>query len=70
MAMALDEPNDTDQKFDVDGYQYVVNKDFLERAQPIKVDFHMYGFKLDCNLQFGGGSACACGTEQKSKCGC
>jgi iron-sulfur cluster assembly protein len=68
--MALDEPNDTDQKFDVDGYQYVVNKDFLERVQPIKVDFHMYGFKLDCNLQFGGGSECACGTEKKSKCGC
>jgi len=68
--MALDEPNDADQKFDVDGYQYVVNKDFLERAQPIKVDFQMYGFKLDCNMQFGGGGGCACGTEQKSKCGC
>jgi iron-sulfur cluster assembly protein len=67
--MALDEPNDGDQKFDVDGYQYVVNKDFLERAQPIRVDFHMYGFKLDCNLQFNGGG-CSCGTDQKSKCGC
>ncbi len=67
--MALDEPNELDEKFDVDGYKYVVNKDFLERAQPIKVDFHMYGFKLDCNLQFSSGG-CSCGTEQKSKCGC
>ncbi len=67
--MALDEPNDADQQFDVDGYQYVVNKDFLERAKPIKVDFHMYGFKLDCSLQFNAGG-CACSTDQKSKCGC
>jgi hypothetical protein len=30
--MALDEPNDADQTFDVDGYQYIVNNEFLERA--------------------------------------
>ena len=67
--MALDEPNDADETFDVDGYQYVVNKAFLEKAQPIKVDFHMYGFKLDCAIEFGAGG-CACSTAQKSQCGC
>ena len=67
--MALDEPNEGDQKFDVDGFQYLVNKDFLEQVHPIKVDFHMYGFKLDCNMQFAAGG-CSCSTDQKSKCGC
>ncbi len=68
--MALDEPNDADQTFDVDGYQYIVNKDFFKRAQPIKVDFHMYGFKLECGMEFGSGGGCSCSSDQKSQCGC
>jgi hypothetical protein len=60
--MALDEPNDTDESFDVDGYKYIVNKEFMEKAQPIKVDFHAYGFKLDCNMDFGSGCT-SCGTQ-------
>ena len=66
--MALDEPNDMDQQFDIDGYKYLVNKDFLEKANPIKVDFHMYGFKLDCGLDFGAGCT-SCGTGASS-CSC
>jgi hypothetical protein len=60
--MALDEPNDNDDTFDVDGFKYIVNKEFMERAKPIKVDFHMYGFKLDCNIDFGPGCS-SCGTQ-------
>ena len=67
--MALDEPNDLDEEFDVDGFKYIVNKEFLERATPIKVDFHMYGFKLDCNIDFGSGGCTSCGTG-KTSCGC
>jgi hypothetical protein len=66
--MALDEPNDLDQEFDIDGYKYVVNKEFLEKANPIKVDFHMYGFKLDCGIDFGPGCT-SCGTGESS-CSC
>jgi iron-sulfur cluster assembly protein len=66
--MALDEPNDADSQFDIDGFKYLVNKEFLERAKPISVDFHMYGFKLDSGMQMGSG--CACSTDQKRSCGC
>ena len=60
--MALDEPLDTDKTFEVDGYKFIINNDFLEKAQPIKVDFQQYGFKLDCGIEFG--SACgSCGTK-------
>ncbi len=60
--MALDEPVDTDKTFEVNGFEFIVNSDFLEKAQPIKVDFHMYGFKLDCSIDFG--AACtSCGTK-------
>lgn len=70
--MALDEPNDADEKFEVGDFTYIVNKEFLERAKPIKVDFHMYGFKLDCGIDFSAaaGGGCACSTAQKNQCGC
>ncbi len=68
--MALDEPNDADTQFDIDGFKYLVNSEFLERAKPISVDFHMYGFKLDSGMQFGSGAGCACSTDQKRSCGC
>ena len=69
--MALDETTESDQEFEVDGYKYIVNKEFLERAQPIKVDFHMYGFKLECGIDFSAaGGGCSCSSDQKSSCGC
>jgi len=62
--MALDEPQDTDDVYDIEGFKYVVNKDFLEKAQPIKVDFLINGFKLDCGIEFGPASACSsCSTS-------
>jgi hypothetical protein len=60
--MALDESVDTDKEFEVDGFKFIVNSDFLEKAKPIKVDFHMYGFKLDCGIDFGAGCT-SCGTK-------
>jgi Fe-S cluster assembly iron-binding protein IscA len=61
--MALDEPKATDDTFDIDGFQYIVDKDFLEKAKPIKVDFSEIGFKLDCGIDFGSESSCSgCGT--------
>jgi Fe-S cluster assembly iron-binding protein IscA len=59
--MALDEPKDTDDIFDIDGFQYIVDKDFIEKAKPIKVDFSEMGFKLDCAINFGAGCS-GCGT--------
>ena len=61
--MALDEPKATDDVFDIDGFQYIVDKDFMEKAKPIKVDFSEMGFKLDCAIDFGSASGCSgCGT--------
>ena len=62
MAMALDEPRDTDLVYDIDGFTYIVNKDFMDKVQPIRVDFTEMGFKLDCAINFT--SECSsCGTK-------
>jgi hypothetical protein len=61
--MALDEPRDTDDTYDIEGFQYIVDKEFLAKAQPIKVDFLINGFKLDCGLDLGAMSGCgSCST--------
>jgi iron-sulfur cluster assembly protein len=60
--MALDEPKASDEVYEVDGFKYIVDKTFMEKAKPIKVDFAMYGFKLDCGIDFGSGCG-SCSTE-------
>ena len=62
--MALDESKDTDETYEIDGFKYIVDKEFLGKAQPIKIDFSGMGFKLDCSIDFSAaGSGCSgCGT--------
>jgi iron-sulfur cluster assembly protein len=61
--MALDEPKDSDNVFKVDGFDYIIDKELLERAKPVKVDFQGMGFKLDCGIDFGAGGSCSgCGS--------
>ena len=66
LAMALDEPRDTDNVFEIDGLKYIVDKKFMQEAEPIKVDFSGFGFQFDCGIDLEEGcSACptssACG---------
>lgn len=60
--MALDEPKDSDDLFDVKGIKFVVDKEFMEKTQTIKIDFNGMGFSLDpgINLGQGGGDCGGC----------
>ncbi|MDH3357294.1 MAG: IscA/HesB family protein [Desulfobacteraceae bacterium] len=66
LAMTLDEPKDKDTVFDIDGFQFIVDEDFLGEAAPIKVDFSHFGFQIDCAMEFQDGCS-SCGTT--SACG-
>lgn len=63
--MALDEQKADDTLYEVDGFKYIVNKDFMTKAQPIRIDFNNYGFRLDSSYDFGAASAAcsSCGTS-------
>jgi len=66
LAMALDEPKDTDHVFEIDGFKFIIDKEFMKEAAPIKVDFSEFGFQFDCAIEFeegcsGCGSSSACG---------
>jgi len=60
--MALDEPNDLDNVYDIDGFKYIINKEFLEKAKPVKVDFLQVGFKITSGYNLGAGCT-SCSTE-------
>ena len=61
--MALDEPKDNDDSFDVKGLKFVVDKDFMKKAENIKIDFTGMGFHLDSNIDMGESSGCgSCGS--------
>ncbi|MBC8198546.1 MAG: hypothetical protein ISS67_00225 [Desulfobacterales bacterium] len=58
--MALDELKDTDNLYEVDGFKYIVDKEFMEKSKPIKVDFNHFGFKLTSGIDLGAGcSSCS-----------
>jgi Fe-S cluster assembly iron-binding protein IscA len=60
--MALDEPKETDSVFNVNGFQFIVDKDFYEKVKPVKVDFMGYGFRISSSLELGAGGSCgSCG---------
>ena len=46
LGVALEKRKSTDKAFDIDGFEYIVNKKVLERVQPIKVDSDGVGFRL------------------------
>jgi iron-sulfur cluster assembly protein len=60
--MALDEPKNTDDSFDVKGHKFVVDKDFMGKAERIKIDFTGMGFALDSNMDLGASGCGSCGS--------
>jgi Fe-S cluster assembly iron-binding protein IscA len=59
--MALDEPNENDEQYEISGFKYLVDKQLLKEVQPITIDFIGYGFKIDAGVDLGGGG-CGSGT--------
>ena len=59
--MALDEPNDNDGTYDISGLTYVVDKELMEQATPIKIDFGGRGFTITSSLVFEEGCG-GCGS--------
>ena len=64
--MALDEPREADETFKKDGLTFIIDKEVLELAKPIAVDFvstpQGSGFRLTSSLSAGSscGKSCSC----------
>jgi iron-sulfur cluster assembly protein len=64
--LALDEPNDNDGTYDISGLTYVVDKELMEQATPIKIDFMGRGLTITSSLVFEEG----CGGCGSASTGC
>ena len=67
LAMALDEPKETDETLSANGFSFIIDKTLLNQVQPLRIDFVQYGFKIDCSVDFGGGCGTSC--SAKGRCG-
>ena len=62
LAMALDQPKETDTVVTQGDVDYIMETDLLEKAQPVTVDYTDMGFNLSSSLELGGGGCSSCGT--------
>jgi Fe-S cluster assembly iron-binding protein IscA len=63
--MALDEPKEKDQSFELEGLTYLVDSALLHQARPIKIDYveddHCSGFAITSTLsQPNSCGTCSC----------
>jgi len=63
--MALDKSTELDEIYKINGYEYIVDKEFLDKAKPIKIDFQGEGFKLESSIKTEGGCK-GCESDAKS----
>ena len=61
LSLALDEPNDNDEVYDISGFKYVVDKELLEQAKTIKIDFQGRGFAITSDMVVESGGCAGCG---------
>jgi len=66
LAMALDKPRDNDTTYKIGKLTFLADKDFMEKARPVKIDFLETGFKLTSNINFGALSCGTCNTTDAS----
>jgi len=63
--LVLDEPKDNDEKFDIDGITYLLDRDLSAQTGQIKVDFvdsgYSKGFAITSEKPIGGASSCGSG---------
>jgi len=63
LAMAFDEVKTGDEVVQIDGITFVVEKELIEAAKPISVNFNEeVGFAMESAMKLGGGCS-SCGTS-------
>ncbi len=62
--MVMDKERPNDETYNIDRFTFLIDKDFMAKAKPIKIDFNNVGFSISANIdlsQYGGGCS-GCGS--------
>ena len=63
--MVMDQERPSDESYKIGDFTFLVDRDFMEKVKPIKVDFKNVGFSIDANIdlsQAGDGGCTGCGS--------
>ncbi len=63
--MVMDKERPNDETYNIDRFTFLVDKDFMAKVKPIKIDFQNVGFSISANIdlsQYGGGGCSGCGS--------
>jgi hypothetical protein len=52
--------------YEIEGFTYIVDKDFMDKVKPIKIEFLDTGFKVTTGIDFG--SPCSSCDTARSCC--
>jgi hypothetical protein len=63
--MVMDQERPNDESYNIGDFTFLVDRDFMAKVKPIKVDFKDVGFSITANIdlsQAGGSSCTGCGS--------
>jgi len=60
LALGLDEENENDEVYEVEGFKFLVDKSLMKIAAPIKVDFNEMGFFITSSMKLSPGGCSSC----------
>ncbi len=66
-ALALDQKRAGDAVYEIDGVTWLINAEFLRKAQPVRVDCGAEGFEITAAIDPNAGACATC--KAAGKCG-
>ncbi len=63
--MVMDQERPTDESYNIGDFTFLVDREFMAKVKPIKVDFKDVGFSISANIdlsQMGDGGCSGCGS--------
>lgn len=59
LALGLDQPGEADDSIEEQGYTFVIEKELLEQAKPLRIDSGAMGIAISSSLQLDQGGGCS-----------
>ena len=61
MALALDEPTEDDERTELDGFTFCINKELSAQVGGVTIDLNYMGFSVEPEIPLAGGKS-SCGS--------
>ncbi|MCD6534955.1 MAG: hypothetical protein J7L25_12915 [Deltaproteobacteria bacterium] len=66
--MVMDQERPNDESYNIGDFTFLVDRDFMAKVKPIKVDFKDVGFSISANIDLSQAGAGCTGCGSTSSC--